>query len=371
MNRLVRSATIAATAALLCAVAIMGGSVALAQSGPPELVASTLSHPGLRGAGLLGVSCVSGSLCFAEGSFDGGGFLERWNGRSWARVGIHRGLAPLGGISCTSRSFCLIVGSTGKLTFAERWNGHSLSTVRTVSPASGGMDLLASVGCVSARDCWAVGATHAATSAPRALIEHYNGHRFTLASAPPHPGYLTSISCTSARDCWAVGMFNLAEHFDGQRWRVLRLPVSFGRWDPAAVSCRAVSECWILGTSAGSRRPPEPLALRLAHGSWHRVPIPNGPPEASNFIDGMDCASSSECWAVGQSSSAAGGPGSGATETPLAEEWSGATWRIAKVTGHPGRNSYFSGVSCAAGGGCVAVGDSQSTPMVAASRPAG
>jgi hypothetical protein len=340
-----------------------------------ELVASTIARPG-RYAALSSVSCPSRSLCFALGAFDGGGFLERWTGHTWRRVAVHQGAAPLGGISCTSRSFCLTVGGTGSRTLAQRWNGRAFSTVGTVSPAGPGLDLLNSVSCVSARDCWAVGATHAAENTPpSALIEHWNGQRFTLASAPSVHSYLLSVSCAGARDCWAVGSLNVTEHFDGHRWRVLRLPAAFNPYIPPGLSCRAITQCWIVGQGKASPpRGPSMVALLLVDGSWHSVPIPYGPREASNFISGVDCASSSDCWAVGQSV-VTRGPKSPETNTPLAEEWDGVTWRIAKVVGRPGRNSSFDAVACASTSQCVAVGTTAnggpgSSPMVAVSEPA-
>jgi|GEM_PF-5691425 len=338
---------------------------------PDELVAGTLAHPGLRGAGLLGVSCATGPLCFAVGAFDGGSFLERWTGHTWRRMAVHRGAAPLGGISCTSRSFCLIVGTTGKATLAEEWNGHSLSVAPTVSPPGPGTDLLNSVSCVTARDCWAVGATHAAENTPAAaLIEHWNGHRFTLASASRHRGYLTSVSCTGARGCWAVGSPNITEHFDGHRWQIVRLPATFNPYSPPGLSCRAITQCWIVGQgNASPPRGPSMVALQLVGRSWRSVAIPYGPREGSNFIYGVDCASSSECWAVGQSISGV----RSVSSAPLAEEWDGSAWRIANVAGRPGPNSSFSAVSCASGSGCVAVGDTgnggpRSSPLVTVSR---
>ncbi|HLI58674.1 MAG TPA: hypothetical protein VKV21_03320 [Solirubrobacteraceae bacterium] len=325
-----------------------------------------------RSETLSGVSCVSRSLCYALGTFNGGTFLERWNGRSWTRVAGHHGAAPLGGISCTSRSFCLTVGGTGSRTLAQRWNGRSLSIVGTVSPAGPGEDLLNSVSCVSARDCWAVGATHAAENTPSsALIEHWNGHRFTLASAPSVLSYLLSISCAGARDCWAVGSLNVTEHFDGSRWRLVRLPAAFNVNQPPALSCRATTECWIVGQGKASPpRGPSMVALHLVRRSWRRITIPYGPREGSNFIFGVDCASSTNCWAVGQRMRGFRTVAS----APLAEQWNGSAWQLANVTGKPGRNSYFNGVSCASTSRCVVVGTTArggpgSSPVVAVSEP--
>jgi hypothetical protein len=81
------------------------------------------STPDLSGApasALVGVSCVSRSLCVAVGSLTPAGgtqvaLAERWNGARWSVDRSARPSAPgasaLSAVSCTSRRFCIAVGS--------------------------------------------------------------------------------------------------------------------------------------------------------------------------------------------------------------------------------------------------------------------
>jgi hypothetical protein len=88
------------------------------------------------------------------------------------------------------------------------------------------------VTCLSAGDCWAVGASVNGTGQP--LIEHYAGSSWAIVSTPsPSPGGgLNGVTCVSAGDCWAVGFSSsvngpgepLIEHYAGSRWAIVNSP---------------------------------------------------------------------------------------------------------------------------------------------------
>ena len=105
--------------------------------------------PAGHGAGFFGVSCVSGSDCWAVGAVVGqdgdgnpsGTLIENWNGTSWSIVPSPTPTDPgvvgavLQGVSCTSASDCLAVGFStddhGENLNAviEQWNGSAWSLV--------------------------------------------------------------------------------------------------------------------------------------------------------------------------------------------------------------------------------------------------
>src|SRR5207253_10400789 len=62
------------------------------------------------------------------------------------------------------------------------------------------------VTCVSASDCWAVG-YYNNVSAYQTLIEHWDGSSWTTVSSPntnpTQQNLLRSVTCVSASDCWA------------------------------------------------------------------------------------------------------------------------------------------------------------------------
>ncbi|HVA18795.1 MAG TPA: fibronectin type III domain-containing protein, partial [Solirubrobacteraceae bacterium] len=222
-----------------------------------QLSASALPHLGLEQDQLAGVSCVSGSFCFAVGQGgshlkSSGGVAERFNGRSWSGLAGRLGgsESSLESVSCLSSSFCIAVGHTKNGTLAERFNGRFWSRVESVSPAGPGADALNSVSCISRRDCWAAGYIHGGLNTPAgSLVEHYDGHAFTVTSTPRDRGYLTSVSCATSAYCWAVGDHG-ADHYDGHAWKPVSLPGSLSSHLSTAVSCRSVSACWIVGASA-------------------------------------------------------------------------------------------------------------------------
>jgi hypothetical protein len=82
------------------------------------------------------------------------------------------------------------------------------------------------ISAVSPTDVWAVGYVHG-----HALIEHWDGTRWSIVPNPPLPGpdvRLTDVSATSATDVWMVGSAEghgaIALHWDGSDWDVMALP---------------------------------------------------------------------------------------------------------------------------------------------------
>ena len=78
---------------------------------------------------------------------------------------------------------------------------------------------------LSSRDVWAVGAPH---SGPGPLIAHWNGTRWSRATAPLFGpgGELRLLSASAANNVWTLGIRSraggpLAERWDGRRWRTV------------------------------------------------------------------------------------------------------------------------------------------------------
>ena len=196
--------------------------------------------PAGAGGGFFDVSCVSGSDCWAVGAVVGVGgdgnpsaaLIENWNGVSWSMVPSPTPTGPgvvgavLQGVSCLSASSCVAVGyatdDTGANlhTMIEQWNGSSWSLVP--APDTGqAFDQLNGVQCLAADDCWAVGNAGPTQQNPnflpifpgaagdQGLIEHWDGSSWSLipsvAEPSPNGGYLNGITCVSATDCWASG----------------------------------------------------------------------------------------------------------------------------------------------------------------------
>jgi hypothetical protein len=143
-------------------------------------------------------------------------------------------------IGCGVKNACWAVGSA-EPTSAHRtvnqvlhWNGRSWSRQLTTDPGGTGptaKNELAGVTCTSARNCWAVG-SYGAFSLNQA--QHWNGRHWVLVHTPDPslPGavpvdMLFSVRCTDAANCWAVGaeespgfISNEILHWNGRKWLV-------------------------------------------------------------------------------------------------------------------------------------------------------
>src|SRR2546423_9690368 len=260
---------------------------------------------------LLGVYCTSTSNCWAVGAYvNGSGAtlneILRWNGSQWSKVkapqpgGISSpdDASELLEVACSSGSNCKAVGVYGNssgalLNEGLRWNGTKWSTVPMPDPgttASAAVNLLLSVSCTSATNCWAVGVyiKYDATKAALNEILHWNGTRWALVKAP-HPGLagnnqgslLQNVRCTSASNCWAVGQYqnlsaaivNQALHWNGNTWSLVSTPNPGGTGNSSdssmlqGVDCGAASSCWAVGSyKSGSNTLNE--ALRWKGGRW-------------------------------------------------------------------------------------------------------
>jgi len=115
------------------------------------------------------------------------------------------------------------------------------------------------------------------------------------------------------------------------------------------VTCVTASDCWAVGSySTTLSAMPRPLTERWNGTSWTLVSSPNTNAFDSNYLTGISCASTSDCWAAGWSegSSAPGG---------LFEHWNGTSWSIAIQ--NPGPGTRFYAVTCTSVSDCWAAGE--------------
>jgi len=154
---------------------------------------------------LLGLSCTSAVNCWAAGFY---GTLTpgpkkprtlnlilHWNGKKWSKASVQSpgqngGKSDeLGAITCSGARDCWAVGQAGNFdgnlpvrNEALHWNGVRWSLVRTPNPAGTGMqdrNVLNSVRCVSAGNCWAVGVqVRSGGSLSASQILHWTGKKW-------------------------------------------------------------------------------------------------------------------------------------------------------------------------------------------------
>jgi hypothetical protein len=198
------------------------------------------------------------------------------------------------------------------------------------------------------------------------LLEHWNGKRWRVLSAPTPSGaqttMLTSVTCLSSSLCHLSGTWTdamgvghtLAERWNGHRWRV-ELTV-----DPSGVlasgleeiACGSRSSCIGVGYSI-------PSPISGTHALAERF---NGHKWSLTTLAGLSSSKPSTLFAVYAAQPhllLAVGASGGST---LAEKWNGRSWSIVRSANQKGgRTSLLIDGSCYSPRDCVAAGNSSST----------
>jgi hypothetical protein len=330
--------------------------------------------PGDKSTGLSGISCRRPAACVAVGSSISGSDAdvdlgESWNGRTWRYQTAPSPGGPvsdLAAVSCPRVSLCIAVGGYdmgATIALAESWNGATWQSMAIPSP--GNANDLTAIACTSVSDCIAVGSHQTWRSiAPRPLAEQWNGHNWTLLATPRPPNgnwaQFTGVSCASARDCLAVGGYHdgslreqpFAEQWNGSTWTVVTVPDT-GTAKFTAVDCPDASYCLAVGFHSiqGGTVPVRPLAEAWNGTSWQveRVPSTTG---IDTGLYGVSCTTVSWCLAVGGYQAANGHSG----PFPLAEEWTGMSWRPVKAPSPSADFSELYSISCLTPAHCLAAG---------------
>jgi hypothetical protein len=282
------------------------------------------------------VSCLSASSCTAVGNWEADAadndaeqsLVESWDGSAWSLVtspdkGTFTDGNDLTGVSCVSASFCTAVGfyfpnglNNEAKTLVETWNGTKWSVVP--SPVDGVESSLASVSCVSASSCTAVGSFVASEGdGPGPLAESWNGSTWSIVLDSPNVGSLSGVSCVSASSCTAVGSSGtnrstLIESWDGTTWSVVTSPNSgSGDNELDSVSCVSATSCTAVGSSSAEDNliATSTLVESWDGTTWSVATSPDGPAippgtqEGPNDLLGVSCLAAS-CTAVGDYRSA-------------------------------------------------------------------
>jgi hypothetical protein len=355
-----------------------GSSWSLQATPEPSVTPETLSY-------LSSVSCTAPWSCTAVGATNNQGpdgqqaTAEHWNGQTWSiqYTPLPPGdIAPpfdaFGAVSCPSATLCIAVGhrrsaTTGMdATLTDRWDGARWTIVPAYDPDGAQSSGLASVSCVSAVACMAVGSTGS-----DALADRWDGSAWTTTAVPASNG-LNVVSCADASDCMAVGGTGpdqqlAVEHWDGSAWTIQATPELTNVDDPEAssVSCTSPSACTLVGSYyAIASGQTITLAERSNGTAWtlQRAPVPPG---GGAILITVSCTSDASCTAVGYYSP---GPPND-TDAELIEHWDGTTWSIQPAgTPYGASATSLSGVSCVSAI-CEAVGSaSRSTQIPLAQR---
>jgi len=262
--------------------------------------------------------------------------------------------------------------ASGLGTLIEQNTGDGWGTVTSPSEGGGGYTELSAVTCVSPSDCWAVGGYDNANGVPETLIEWYHGTSWSIVYSPNEGSgdWLLGIACAGSAECWAVGQYGDIEIGEGQP---LLLEYNGAGWSgPAweqygntlnAITCVNASDCWAAGNYFdGSEY--QTLVFQYNGTDWSRGTSPDaGSPDPSvvyNSLNAVACSGADDCWAVGLYDE----PG-GLFNQTLIEQFDGTGWTVVGSP-DPGGADILYGVACASSTDCWAVGEYWPDPAITA-----
>jgi hypothetical protein len=171
------------------------------------------------------------------------------------------------------------------------------------------------------------------------LIEHFNGSSWSVVPSPdpgPYSNSLYSVAGTSATNVWAVGGYGISggngstliEHFDGHVWSVAPSPNVVNAPGNAlyAVAATSPTAAVAVGSYSLSYGVANTLVEEFNGSAWSVVSSPDAASASGNFLLGVAPVCTPTCsprnvWAVGFSPLAVG------TNT-LIEHFNGQTWSI-------------------------------------------
>jgi hypothetical protein len=215
--------------------------------------------------------------------------LARWNGRSWSVHHVPRGSNTiLESVSCLSSRDCWTAGTkfvnrVHQPWTAYHWNGRRWAKAKL--PSSGRYVGELSVSCRTASTCWAFGVESRAK--PAALRLRGGRWRRVPTALPPlaKPPYgelfhtvrgdFRGLACIARRDCWAVGEVTidneeekaLVEHWTGGAWSVAsagypvpihlprgRVGAGYAQTQLGSVACPTAETCVAVGETIFENR---------------------------------------------------------------------------------------------------------------------
>ena len=306
-------------------------SAASVNAAPIPFVQSPIPAIGAD-AGMRSVAALSESDAWAVGAT-----IERWTGKSWIEipggvVGANTHDFPLNSVAIvpgTKPAHAWAVGSvlTNKevqLSRIENWNGKKWALLQ--SPALPGVTLNG-VTAISGKDAWAVGFTENGTPTEPVIL-HWNGGKWVSSGLPNliNGGVLTGVASIGPNSIWAVGWYHnapnteatLVEHWNGHKWSIVP-SINPSATDSELTSVAAVpgGGLWTAGFYSGTTGD-VPLVERLVGSSVVAQPVQK--PNLPASFRSVAVRGSNDAWAVGVQGTN--------RITSLTEHWNGHAWTI-------------------------------------------
>jgi hypothetical protein len=292
---------------------------------------------------------------------------QHWNGKTWTEwalpeVGSNQN--TLLGVSELANGHTWAVGYATDAaytdqTLIEYFNGTTWSVIPSLSPGAQ-RSILSAVAAISDSDVWAVGADMDAAGTWHTLAEHWNGSAWSLSpslDADASGNLLFGVHAVSAGSVYAVGERSgaafpdqaLIEHWDGTKWTVLASPPDGTESLMGYGVTGTDGALTIVGDRGSDTAPFTTLAASGAPASLSLASTPNATGE--NNLYATATAADGTVYAVGWSVD----PSAGVYLSEVLHQ-SGGTWTL-DAAPDPGTGANgFAGVAAVPGGGVWAVG---------------
>jgi Phosphoesterase family len=209
----------------------------------------------------------------------------------------------------------------------------------------------------SPTDVWAVGdflpdAAKSNQDATLTFAEHYNGSRWTVVRTPntgPNFNSFYGLAASQGR-AWAVGeRLNrryqdraLVEVWNGKKWSIANIPQPGSVRDMLfAATALSPSDVWVVGDQEGADGVFRTLAEHWNGSTWTVVPTPD-PGPSGNHLYAVDAVGPDDVWAAGQQLGEF--PDNG-----LVEHWDGRSWSVVPMPAATTASVLLDGIAAAAG----------------------
>ena len=268
---------------------------------------------------LFGVAATGGKA-WAVGvdlnaDYNAQALIESWDGSKWnimnpPQPGAKRNLLYAASAVSTSDVWAVgdQQGSDGTFgTLVEHWDGHTWSVVPSPNPGSSGNHLYG-VAAAGPDDVWAVGQQLGATSPDQPLAEHWDGHTWSVVPTPALSAGTNALYSVAAgpagvfaageSDNDVTGAHPLVEQFKNGSGSVVSLPAAGSNWTNLWGVTVAGNTVWAVGTFLDPvTGNNDSLVLQGVGGTWTVSNAPN-PGSGSNILGGVATVGN-QVWAAG------------------------------------------------------------------------
>ncbi len=222
----------------------------------------------------------------------------------------------------------------------EHWNGSQWCIRPDPYPITGMESVsLRAIAAASTNDVWAVGNVDNAPVG-HALIEHWNGSRWSVTPNPINGGVLQGVAAVSSTDAWAVGSAvsgggTLIEHWNGKQWSLIPNPFTPLYINFRGITALSANDVWAVGSVITDTHVYDTTHTVIAHWNgqrWSIVPSPN-PGKVRNELWGVTALSANDVWAVGEFSYTIQRKTAVQTVVQIVDEsltmhWNGSRWSV-------------------------------------------